>query len=194
MEFCLTLSKQYRPSRDEWRGILADCCIALADHLTLSGNDRKEFLKHIRGVCHRQKQTGHRGTGDHVHLIVSKLNNGRVLTDLQRKGATATLKSAFTVAVTRHLGVSIDSYTPQELKRGQRLEKWQYESKQLQAANLQHQKLLHKLECQVLKWEEAVTNADMRQIRRQRNRIEKSLAQAEALGLIVSDVKGKLGS
>ncbi|MFA0694244.1 hypothetical protein, partial [Vibrio sp. 10N.222.49.C9] len=36
-------------------------------------------------------------------------------------------------------------------------------------------------------------NADMRQVKRQRNRIDKSLAQAEALGLMVTDIKGRLG-
>ncbi|EOG7700947.1 hypothetical protein ACLINR_000425 [Vibrio parahaemolyticus] len=193
MEFCLTLPKTYRPSREQWKAIIADCCKALAIHLDLTGDDRKKFYSLVRGVCHQQgEHSSYRGTGDHVHLIVSKLVNGQVLTGLQKKGATTTLKAAFTLSVTKYLGISVDSYTPQKLERGQRLEKWQYESQQLQAANEQHKNLLNKLERQISKWEDAVATADMRQIRRQRNRIEKSLAQAEAFGLKLDDVKGKL--
>lgn len=127
MEFCFTLPKPYRPSREQWRSILGGCCKALADHLKLKGAERKEFFSLIRGVCHQQNQTGS-GSGDHCHLLISKVVGGKVLGDLQRKKATSLLKQAFNTAVATHIGISIHDYKPNELNRGRRLEKWQYES------------------------------------------------------------------
>lgn len=174
MEFCLTLPKPYRPSRDQWRAILGDCCKALADHLKLKGAERKEFFSLIRGVCHQQNQQGN-GSGDHCHLLISKIVGGKVLGDLQRKKATSLLKQAFNTAVATHMGVSINDYTPLELDRGRRLEKWQYESRKLKEIQEQNNRLLKKLEKQIERWELAQENSDIKQIRRQRNRIEKLL-------------------
>ncbi|MDW1463180.1 hypothetical protein R7F07_11935 [Vibrio sp. YT-16] len=181
IEFCLTLPKQYRPTPNQWRAVIAECCRALADHLELSGDDRKTFFNHIRGVCHQQQQTGTRGAGDHVHLIVSKVLKDRVLAGLQKKAATKVLKRAFTAATTKHIGLSIDEYKPYELDKGHRLEKWQYESQKMEAANAEHTKLQKKLEKQISKWEEAVRAADLKQIKRQKNRIDKSLSQLASL-------------
>lgn len=181
IEFCLTLPKQYRPTPNQWRAVIAACCRALADHLELSGDDRNTFFNHIRGVCHQQQQTGNRGAGDHVHLIVSKVLKDRVLTGLQKKAATKVLKRAFTAATTKYIGLSIDKYKPYELDKGHRLEKWQYESQKMEAANAEHTKLQKKLEKQISKWEEAVRAADLKQIKRQKNRIEKSLSQLASL-------------
>ncbi|WP_411994389.1 hypothetical protein [Agarivorans sp. DSG3-1] len=176
MEFCLTLPKPYRPTKDQWRLIIGDCCKSLADHLKLTGSERKTFFSLIRGVCHQQKQEG-KGSGDHCHLIVSKIAGKKVLRDLQRKKATSLLKQAFTAAVTNHVGVSIQDYKPYELNRGNRLEKWQYESIKLNEAQEQKQKLCSKLERQINKWERALESHDSKQVRRQRNRIEKIFAE-----------------
>ncbi|EGQ9921643.1 TPA: hypothetical protein ACN33E_000789 [Vibrio parahaemolyticus] len=181
IEFCLTLPKQYRPTPNQWRAVIVECCQALADHLALSGDDKKTFYNHIRAVCHQQQQTGTRGTGDHVHLIVSKVLKDKVLTGLQKKAATKVLKQAFTTATATHLQLSIDEYKPYELDKGRRLEKWQYESLKLEAANAEQAKLQKKLEKQIRRWEEAVAKADMKQIQRQRTRIEKSLQQLKCI-------------
>lgn len=181
MEFCLTLPKPYRPTREQWQCIIGECCKSLVNHLKLTGDDRKAFFSQIRAVCHQQLQTGNRGTGDHTHLIVSKIVNGKVLTELQKKAATRVLKHAFTAATVAHLGLSIDQYKPHELDKGRRLEKWQYESLKLEAANSEQAKLQKKLEKQIRRWEEAVAKADMKQIKRQRNRIDKSLSQLASL-------------
>ncbi|WP_010439639.1 hypothetical protein [Vibrio cyclitrophicus] len=176
LEFSLTLPQGYRPTKEQWRSIVRDCCKALADHLKLTGSDRKEFYSLVRGVCHQQKQTGS-GSGDHVHLICSKIVGNRVLRDLQRKGATALLKQAFTIAVSTHVGISIDDYKPHQLNRGKRLEKWQYESRKLEKAQEQRDLVLKKLEKQIEKWELALESLDTKQMRRQRNRINKSLSE-----------------
>ncbi|EPN8252682.1 hypothetical protein ACT3SD_004339 [Vibrio alginolyticus] len=176
MEFCLTLPKLYRPTPVQWRSIIGDCCQALANYLKLTGEDRKLFYSLIRGVCHQQNQQG-RASGDHCHLIVSKVLKDRVLTDLQRKRATSLIKQAFTASTTVHLGISVDDYKPHELNRGRRLEKWQYESRKMKEIQEQNNRLLKKLEKQIERWELALENSDIKQIRRQRNRIEKLLGE-----------------
>ncbi|WP_146447165.1 hypothetical protein [Vibrio cyclitrophicus] len=176
MEFCLTLPKPYRPTREQWRLVIKDCCKALADHLQLIGSDRKEFFSLVRGVCHQQDQEG-KGTGDHCHLIVSKIVAGKVLRELQRKGSTALLKQAFTTAVTTHVGISIDDYKPHQLHRGKRLEKWQYESRKMEELNNENKKLVNKLKKQIERWETALENSDIKQLRRQKNRIEKTFSE-----------------
>lgn len=178
MEFCLSLPQGYRPTKEQWRSIARDCCIALADHLKLAGSDRKEFYSLVRGVCHQQKQTGIKG-GDHLHLIFSKIVGNRVLRELQRKGATALLKQAFTTALTTHVGISIDDYKPHQLNRGKRLEKWQYESRKMEYLQKESQKLIGKLEKQIERWELALENSDIKQLRRQRNRIEKTFSELD---------------
>ncbi|MBO0170563.1 hypothetical protein J0680_24985, partial [Vibrio parahaemolyticus] len=58
---------------------------------------------------------------------------------------------------------------------------WQYESLKLEAANAEQAKLQKKLEKQIRRWEEAVAKADIKQIKRQKNRIDKSLSQLASL-------------
>ncbi|MEZ9107909.1 hypothetical protein AB9R85_04050 [Vibrio cyclitrophicus] len=174
MEFCLTLPKPYRPTREQWRAIIGDCCKALANHLKLVGEDRKEFFSMVRGVCHQQNTTS-----DHCHLLISKIVGGRVLRELQRKNSTALLKQAFTTAVTTYIGISIDDYKPHQLNRGKRLEKWQYESRKMAEINKENKKLIGKLEKQIERWELALENSDIKQLRRQRNRIEKTFSELD---------------
>lgn len=177
MEFCLTLPKPYRPTEKQWRAIIAECCKALADHLKLNQPDRRVFYSLIRGVCHQQSQTDSKGAGDHVHLIVSKVVNDRVLTSLQKKGATNTLKHAFTTAVEAHVGFSVNSYSPNTLNQGKRLEKWQYEASKLESENIEHTKLLAKLERQIRLWKKAIADKDDKKAKRQERRIEKNIDQ-----------------
>ncbi|WP_102409521.1 hypothetical protein [Vibrio cyclitrophicus] len=174
MEFCLTLPKPYRPTRQQWRAILVDCCKAMAEHLKLREIDRKEFFSLLRGVCHQQKTSS-----DHCHLLVSKIVGGKVLRDLQRKSTTALLKQAFTAAVSTHVGILINDYKPYELNRGKRLEKWQYESHKMEKLQKESQKLVNKLEKQIERWELALENSDIKQLRRQRNRIEKTFSELD---------------
>ncbi|TOF39438.1 hypothetical protein CGJ21_11035 [Vibrio parahaemolyticus] len=189
MEFCLTLPKTYRPSREQWRLILSDCCKALAMHLALVGVERKEFFSQIRAVCHRQNQSS--GSGDHCHMLVPKIIGNRVLTDLQRKKSTALLKQAYTTAVSKHVDISITDYKPFELNRGRRLEKWQYESRKQQLANDDNSRILKKLDKQIEKYQIALANSDTAQLRRQRNRINKSISELDT-SAITPELKTKI--
>ncbi|WP_059018961.1 hypothetical protein [Vibrio coralliirubri] len=179
VEFCLSFPQGYRPTKDQWRLIIGDCCRSLAEHLKLERNDRKEFYSLVRGVCHQQNQTG-AGSGDHSHLVVPKIIGNRVLRELQRKSSTAVLKQAFTAAISKHVGISVDDYKPYELNRGRRLEKWQYESRKTEELLKEKQRLVDKLEKQVERWELALENYDTKQMRRQRNRIKNSLSEVGA--------------
>ncbi|EKY4205190.1 hypothetical protein RCQ54_004271 [Vibrio alginolyticus] len=169
MEFCLTLPKGYRPTEDQWRNILKDCVCALAYHLKLSEKDKKVFYSHVRAVCHRQLQSTGRGAGDHVHLLIGKVINGQVLTDLQRKPATSTMKISFNQAVAKHLSLRLTDYKPSELNCGRRLNKWSHTVKE-------KQKLEERLQRQITKLNRAKEIGDIKQIKRQSNRINKTLA------------------
>jgi hypothetical protein len=176
MEFCLTLPKGHRPSILQWKHIIKDCCHSLAAQLELRGDEKKQFYKQIRAVCHQQTQSGKTGSGDHVHLIIGKVIAGRVLKDLQRKSATKTLKLAFNAAVLLHVGVSHTDYTPHELNRGKRLENWRYQHNKAQES-LEVQKLINKLQVQADKWFKAHKESDSKQICRQFKRLTSTLSE-----------------
>lgn len=183
VEYCLTLPKGYRPSIEQWRKIVKECVSSLAYHLRLSDSDKELFYKQVRAVCHRQVQQG-KGSGDHVHLLVGKVINNVVLTELQKKSATSTIKVAFNQAVSRHLSLNLEDYKPYELNRGRKLEKWAHT---LNEKN----RLQTRLEKQMDKWNKAKEEGDVKQLKRQRNRINKTL---EELGITPdSDTEKRLG-
>lgn len=112
-------------------------------------------------------------------MLVSKIVNNRVLVDLQRKKTTSLLKQSFTTAVTKHVGIQISDYTPHQLDRGKRLEKWQYESRKLEDIQVKNINVLKRLEQQIKKYQIALENSDITQLRRQRNRINKSISELD---------------
>lgn len=176
MEFCLTLPNGYRPSIPQWKLIIKDCCYSLGLHLKLKGDERKQFYSQIRAVCHQQTQSGKVGAGDHVHVIIGKVVAGRVLKELQKKGATKTLKLAFNAAVLQHVGVSHSDYKPHQLHRGRRLENWRYQHNKAQES-LEVQKLITKLQAQADKWFKAHKESDSKQINRQFKRLTKTMSE-----------------
>ncbi|WP_017071772.1 hypothetical protein [Vibrio crassostreae] len=179
MEFCLTLPKCCgRPTVDQWKSIVRDCVVALANHLRLNEEEKMQFYKQVRAVCHRQVQSvGVRGGHDHVHLLVGKIVKNTVLVDLQKKSSTATLKIAYNNAVAKHLDIDVESYKPYELDRGKKLSQWQHTLHE-------KEKLENRLQAQIKKWEKAQQAGDIKQLKRQKNRIYKTL---EELGV---DSKG----
>ncbi|WP_129830551.1 hypothetical protein [Vibrio parahaemolyticus] len=86
VEYCITLPKGISPTPQQWRLITIDCVNSLAQVCQLKPNDYEQFKKGIRAVLHQQDQTNPKGSGDHVHFIVSKvLSNRGILTELQKK-------------------------------------------------------------------------------------------------------------
>ncbi|CAI2297726.1 hypothetical protein EIC00_21295 [Vibrio parahaemolyticus] len=182
MSYCLTLPKGHRPTPAQWKSIISDCCKAISELLELKPEELKPFKSQIRAVLHQQQQSGVRGAGDHVHLLVGKVLNGRVLRVLQQKKCTALLKQAFNTAVLKHAGLDNKEYQPHELNRGRRLETWKY--REQKAADAVHtQKLIIKLQHQADKWFTAKEEQDYRQQNRQLNRLLKTFEELSTSNL-----------
>ncbi|HBC3406507.1 TPA: hypothetical protein ACGSUT_003671 [Vibrio parahaemolyticus] len=173
MEYCLTLPRGYRPSIEQWQSITSDCCIKLAKYCKLTKAEFAQYRQQIRAVLHQQNQEGQKGTGDHVHLIIGKVVRGRVLKELQKKGATKLLKQTFNHAVLQHVGIDYRSYEPIEKEKGRRLSTWQYQYEKANQA-LEIEKLIKKMQSQFDKWLKAKEEHNNRQQHRQKNRLLKT--------------------
>lgn len=198
VEYCITLPKGISPSPQQWRLITIDCVNSLAQVCKLKPNDYQQFKKGIRAVLHQQDQTNPKGTGDHVHFIVSKvLSNRGILTELQKKAATRALKSAFTLSVLKHIGASIKDYTPTEIKHTNKVEGWKIHYQRTQKTK-EELKLIRQLQNQVDKWFKAKEENDYRQLNRQMNRINKSMKLLSETNLsndsklLINKIKGSL--
>ncbi|MGR5251089.1 hypothetical protein ACPV5S_02670 [Vibrio astriarenae] len=182
MEYVLTLPKGHRPTPEQWKSMISDCCLAISKLLELKQEELKPFKSQIRAVLHQQKQSGVKGTGDHVHLIIGKVLNGKVLRTLQQKKCTALLKQAFNAAVLKHTGLDHKQYKPHETNRGERLETWKHrEQKAADAEN--NQQLIAKLQKQADKWFQAKEENDYRQQNRQINRLIKTFEELSSTEL-----------
>ncbi|WP_217512703.1 hypothetical protein [Vibrio metschnikovii] len=182
MEYCLTLPKGYRPTAEQWQSITSDCCIKLAKYCKLTKAEFAQYRQQIRAVLHQQNQEGQKGTGDHVHLIIGKVVRGRVLKELQKKGATKLLKQTFNHAVLQHVGIDYRSYEPIEKEKGRRLSTWQYQYEKANQA-LEIEKLIKKMQSQFDKWLKAKIDSDWCQVRRQSNRLIQTQLALEKMPL-----------
>ncbi|MGL0817956.1 hypothetical protein [Vibrio vulnificus] len=182
MEYCLTLPKGYRPSREQWQSIVKDCCLALAKLCKLNQSEFAQYRQQIRAVLHQQNQDGIKGSGDHVHLIIGKVIGKRVLKELQQKKATRVIKQAFNQSVLKHVGIDYRSYEPIEKEKGRRLSTWQYQH-QKATESLEIEKLIKQMQVQFDKWLIAKEERDERQLKRQKNRLLKSYDELKARNL-----------
>jgi len=69
----------------------------------------KQLHKITMPVIHREKPP----KKSHMHIVVGKTLNGRVLVELERKAVTRALKIALNASVLKHLGVDNKTYTPE---------------------------------------------------------------------------------
>ncbi|QET61110.1 hypothetical protein FOB75_09405 [Vibrio parahaemolyticus] len=175
MEYCLTLPKGVSPTDKQWYQIITFCCNSLKKVCNISNEQELYFNKCIRAVLHKQDQTMHSGSGDHVHLILGKViagKNPRVLNELQQKKATIALKSAFNVAVLKYVGLSHVDYTPSELNRAKKLEIWKAHKDE----DIKKSKTIMRMQSQIDKWFSAFKSRNNRQLNRQFNRINREYA------------------
>ncbi|HAS6300028.1 TPA: hypothetical protein I7229_22630, partial [Vibrio vulnificus] len=108
MEFVLTLPKGIRPDQTQWKKMSQKVVIDIAKRIDIPP---EEFVGITRAVVHQQEQTGKRGSGDHMHLVLGKFtNSGKYLPDLQRKGVLHTIKVSFNAAVREVMGVDHSTY------------------------------------------------------------------------------------
>ncbi|EGQ8942388.1 hypothetical protein DC852_20570 [Vibrio parahaemolyticus] len=182
MEYCLTLPKGYRPSKEQWQSIVKDSCLALAKLCKLNRSEFAQYRQQIRAVLHQQNQDGIMGSGDHVHLIIGKVVGKRVLKELQQKKATRVIKQAFNQSVLKHVGIDYRSYEPIEKEKGRRLSTWQYQH-QKATESLEIEKLIKQMQVQFDKWLRAKEERDERQLKRQKNRLLKSYDELKARNL-----------
>ncbi|AZL83840.1 hypothetical protein EIJ81_03425 [Aliivibrio salmonicida] len=173
MEYCLTLPKIHRPTPQQWRAIIADCCMCLAYTLKLNPNELIQYKSQIRAVLHQQPQIGRTGSGDHVHLIIGKVINNKVLKELQQKKVTSLIKQAFNTAVLKHVGLDHREYKTYELSRGKRLETWKYQHQKAEES-ICIQKNIIKLQNQTNKWLTAFELSNFKNKNRQFNRLIKT--------------------
>lgn len=198
VEFCLTLPKGNRPTPQQWRDIMTDCCITLARFLKLNKTEFSQYQSQIRAVLHQQSQTGKTGSGDHVHLIIGKVVGKRVLKELQQKKATHLIKQAFNAAVLKHVGLDHREYKPHELNRGKRLETWKYQQQKAEEAK-NTMRIIQKLQTQADKWFKATEDNDIKQQKRQYNRLAKTFEELSSCALSsqqqeqISNLKKHLG-
>lgn len=182
MEYCLTLPKGYRPSKEQWQSIVKDCCLTLAKLCKLNKSEFTQYKQQIRAVLHQQAQGGIKGSGDHVHLIIGKIVGGRVLKELQQKKATKLIKQAFNQSVLKHVGIDHRTYEPVEVEKGRRLATWQYQHQKATEA-LETEKLIEKMQTQFDKWLKAKEEHNERQLKRQKNRLLKSYHELKTRNL-----------
>ncbi|WP_419239699.1 hypothetical protein [Photobacterium leiognathi] len=173
MEYCLTLPKGYKPTADQWRSIVKDCCLALSKLCKLNKSEFAQYRQQIRAVLHQQAQAGIKGSGDHVHLIIGKVVGNRVLKELQQKKATKVIKQAFNQSALKHVGIDHRIYEPVEVEKGRRLSTWQYQHQKATEA-LEIEKQIKQMQTQCDKWLTAKEEGNDRQKRRQENRLLKT--------------------
>ncbi|MCG9701616.1 hypothetical protein L1D19_15995 [Vibrio natriegens] len=175
VEYCITLPKTFCPTASQWHDITIDCLKALAQVCKLTPEEYELFQTGVRAVLHQQNQANPKGTGDHVHFIVSKVIPKRgVLVELQKKAATRALKSAFTLSVLKHTNLSVRDYTPSEINRSKKVEGWKLHYNRV-CQSKEELKLIRQLQQQVNKWFKAKDENDYKQFNRQMNRINKSI-------------------
>ncbi|MHA2861096.1 hypothetical protein [Vibrio harveyi] len=188
MEYCLTLPKGYRPTKEQWQSIVKDCCLALAKLCKLNKLEFSQYRQQIRAVLHQQSHDGTKGSGDHVHLIIGKVVGGRVLKELQQKKSTKLIKQAFNKTVLEHVGIDYRSYEPIEREKGRRLSTWQYQHQKATEA-LEIEKLIKQMQTQFDRWLRAKEKLNERQAQRQQNRLSKSYEKLKRYSISTSQME-----
>ncbi|HGY9569307.1 TPA: hypothetical protein ACOJRH_005244 [Vibrio harveyi] len=188
MEYCLTLPKGYRPTKEQWQSIVKDCCLALAKLCKLNKSEFSQYRQQIRAVLHQQSHDGTKGSGDHVHLIIGKVVGGRVLKELQQKKSTKLIKQAFNKTVLEHVGIDYRSYEPIEREKGLRLSTWQYQHQKATEA-LEIEKLIKQMQTQFDRWLRAKEKLNERQAQRQQNRLSKSYEKLKRYSISTSQME-----
>ncbi|NNN54569.1 hypothetical protein FKN11_24435 [Vibrio sp. 2-2(7)] len=198
-EFVLTFPKGIRPTKEQWKNMLAKVMLDIADNI---GVNREELAPICRAVAHQQDQSPERkGSGDHLHVIVGRFtNDGKYLRALQSKSTLHRMKQSFNVAALEVMRVNHATYEPVKKYEGtakKRAPQWKikaaraYEEIEARAQNLERSedekrdllRVMNKLYLQSEKLVEAHEQGDKKQLNRQANRVSKSLEELEEFKL-----------
>lgn len=181
VEFCFTLPKGVRPTRNQWRQILNMLMVDLASHLNISTGQLPTI---VRAVLHQQDQDlGAKGSGDHMHVLVGKFTDDlHYLPELQRKSTTRLLKVAFNHAVQEVFGISHQSYTLQKNYGGiakKRAPNWKVKAARKKEEIQSQERKIKRMINQAKKWLIAFDANDKKQMNRQYNRLIKEIEPLE---------------
>ncbi len=145
MEFCLTIpSNAKKPTDEQWIKVISYICRSLAKKLKLSEDEYKTFKKNIRAVCHKQKENSN-GSNDHVHLIIGKVLNDKILTSLQKKETTRLIKQSYSMIAIKEFGIDHNKYEPNH-NNSKKLEIWRYNKNKLEKSKETEEIILELIE------------------------------------------------
>ena len=203
-EFVLTFPKGIRPDKDQWKQILSDVMLDVADNI---GVDRKELAPICRAVAHQQDQNPEKkGAGDHMHVLIGRFtNDGKYLRALQSKSTLHRMKQSFNVAALDVMGVNHATYEPVKTYQGvakKRAPHWKVKAKRVwETLKTKHKIVdtksksvrrdlesneelvtaLNKFLLQIEKWTDAFEAKDEKQMLRQQNRLAKSIEKLNTM-------------
>ena len=216
-EFVMTFPKGIRPTKEQWKDMLSDVMLDVADNI---GVKREELAPICRAVAHQQDQNPKKkGAGDHMHVMIGRFtNDGKYLRALQSKSTLHRMKQSFNVAALKVMGVNHATYEPVKAYQGKakkRVPKWKADAgKAWEVVSKQHKKNLgnkkfldkvservksemedtaklksaiDKFSNQAQKWLEAFKIEDSKQMNRQHNRLNKTIDELGAFAISDED-------
>ncbi|HFG1770983.1 TPA: hypothetical protein ACGF36_003286, partial [Vibrio cholerae] len=172
--FVFSLPVDVELNNEQWKNISKALIKDLADRLNVS---TKQLLKYSSLVLHKQSNT-------HLNLIVCRTMDGQSFQQaLTRPSTTNLLKASFNRELIR-CGYNYQDYKPKS-KRSKKLKRWEEltEKEKLIDSKDQNLKTVHsviqKLNNQLKKLVLAYRTEDQKNIKRQQNRLNRTIEQLE---------------
>lgn len=113
--FIFSLPSEITLFDHQWKLIAKHIFSDLADYLAI---DQKTLLKHSFINLHDEDK-------QHINVVVSKVIDGKVIRDIQRKAVIKLLKCSFNTSVLKYSNYNNENYIP-ETQRGKRYKKHYY--------------------------------------------------------------------
>ncbi|EKL00836.1 hypothetical protein [Vibrio cholerae] len=172
--FVFSLPVDVELNNEQWKNISKALIKDLANRLNVS---TKQLLKYSSLVLHKQSNT-------HLNLIVCRTMDGQSFQQpLTRPSTTNLLKTSFNRELIR-CGYNYQDYKP-KAKRSKRLKRWEELTEKEKLIDSKHQNLktvhsvIRKLNNQLKKLVLAYRTEDQKNIKRQQNRLNRTIEQLE---------------
>ncbi|MGY5618453.1 hypothetical protein ACXHQ9_15240 [Vibrio cincinnatiensis] len=172
--FVFSLPADVELNNEQWKNISKALIKDLADRFNVS---TKQLLKYSSLVLHKQNNP-------HLNLIVSRTMDGQSFQqELTRPSTTNLLKASFNRELIK-CGYDYQDYKP-KAKRSKRLKRWEELTEKEKLIDDKHQSLkavhsvIRKLNNQLKKLVLAYRTEDQKNIKRQQNRLNRTIEQLE---------------
>ncbi|EJA3296083.1 hypothetical protein MWT72_003561 [Vibrio vulnificus] len=172
--FVFSLPVDVELNNEQWKNISKALIKDLADRLNVS---TKQLLKYSSLVLHKQSNT-------HLNLIVCRTMDGQSFQQaLTRPSTTNLLKASFNRELIR-CGYNYQDYRPKS-KRSKKLKRWEELTEKEKLIDSKHQSLktvhsvIQKLNKQLKKLVLAYRTEDQKNIKRQQNRLNRTIEKLE---------------